>query len=320
MTRLVGAFALLLPVLAGAQTGPLEIRNGRFLNLPFLRPAPRGSVLLRGQKEWGIQFSLINDVRTAYGSDSVLRVSEDAEVAMLNLRYRQGLGNGLDATLEIPLLSRGGGVLDGFLDGYHRLLGLQGGARRGLAYGRSEIDVNDRRFGSATGIGDTTAALSWQATPRLVTRASVKLPTGDANRLFGSGRTDVAADAIYRLPMGPRMDLWGQLGAVHQGGSKALPGAIDWSHVASLTLEIRANTRDTYFGLWQSEDAALGTGAAMSDETHRVVSLGYRRRMSNSSSLEAWFMEDGDFLNYKAKWFSNLGPDVVFGLGLRYRF
>lgn len=320
MSRSIGALALLLPSLAVAQTGPLEIRNGRFLNLPFLRPSPRGPVLLRGEREWGAGLSLINDVRSAFSTNGKLRVREDAETALLNLRYRQGLGRGFDATLELPLLSRGGGILDGFLDGYHHLLGLRNTTREGVPYGRSEIIVNGRRYGSASGIGDLTASVAYQATPRLLTRASLKLPTGNAGDLFGSGRTDAALDVIYRVPLGPRIDLWSQLGAVAQGGATRLPNARRWSHVGSLTLELRPNTKDSFFGLYQSEDSGIRVGATLSDDPHRVVSLGYRRRVSSSSTLEAWFMEDGDFLNYKATWFANLGPDTVFGLGWRMRF
>ncbi|CAN5588513.1 hypothetical protein BH11ARM2_BH11ARM2_04180 [soil metagenome] len=306
--------------MVGAQTGPLEIRNGRFLNLPFLRPTPRGQVLLRGEREWGAGLSLINDVRSAYDANGVLRVREDAETELLTLKYRQGLGRGFDATLELPLLSRGGGILDAFLDGYHHLLGLRNTTREGVPYGRSEIIVDGRRFGSATGIGDLTAAVAYQVKPRLIARASLKLPTGDANRLFGSGRADIGLDAIYKVPLGPRIDLWGQFGGVAQGGASQLPGARNLVHVGSLTLELRPNNRDSFFGLYQTEESAILVGSPQSDEAHRVVSLGYRRKLSANSTLEAWFMEDGDFLNYKAKWFANLGPDTVFGFGWRMRF
>jgi len=321
--------ALLIPVLllgirvASAQDAPLEIRNLRALTIPFLRIDPRGEVLPRGEKQLTLDLSAANTMQRFPKSGPDVRVYEDYEIDRLLARYRIGLGHNLDATIDLPFVSRGGGVLDPLIDGYHKLVlgGLPGNPRTGVPYGRSDLFLAGQgNYGSAAGVGDISATITKQFSDRVLATIAVKLPTGNARQILGSGGFDAGIAAQYRLPLDNRWSLHGQLGFIAQGGSIELRSVRGLVHQAALALTYRANSRDTYIGQWQSEDSATVTGDGGSDSGHRLVSVGYRRRLSARQTFEAYFMEDGDWLNYRVPDFANLGPDFTLGIRLTTRF
>jgi hypothetical protein len=317
---------VLVALLAGSSVGfaqdfgPIETRIHRSISLPFLRLDPRRDVLGEGERRLSVGLTSANDIRRLQSGGRI--VAEDYEVERLLVRYRQGLRGAMDLTVDLPLMSRGGGFQDPLIDGWHKsVLGIRGNIREGTPYGRSEVIVpGSARFGSAAGIGDVSAVLSKGIDERLMAEVGVKLPTGDASRLLGSGAVDAAADLQWRVPVSRWFGLRLQGGLVFQGKAPRLARSRSVVDQEAVVLEYGPNSRDHWVLQWQSEASALETGVAQSDEAHRVLTLGYQRKLSDRQTLEAFFTEDGDWLNFRVPQLVNVGVDWTIGLRFVTRF
>ena len=282
----------LFPLLAQAQ-GPIETRNGQSASLVFLRLDPRGGLLAPGERSLSFSFLSANNLRF----ERTFR--EDQETERLAVRYGWGVARG-EWAVELPFLSRGGGFQDPLISGYHDLVGIHN-FRGSVPYGRVEERLGSSgSFGSATGLGDVVGTYSHPVGPQALWSVALKLPTGNAGGLLGSGGVDAGASYYQTWKLGPRWSLYGQLGLVLQGRPSRLDHARSIIDQESLAFEYRVNSRDRYVFQYQSEPSALVTGESFPDGPHRQLSLGYNRRLSGKDSLQAYFNEDGDFLNFDA--------------------
>lgn len=312
----------LAAVAAADDFGPLETRNLRSLSVPFLRIDPRPSVLGAGERTLSAGLTAANDIRKMY-QGGALKIDEDYEVDRLLLRYRMGLGKGFDATFDLPLLSRGGGILDPFIDAYHKIVlgGVQGNVRNGVPYGQSHVIIpGSGPYGSEAGIGDVSAWITKQLAPRWMATLAAKLPTGKASGLLGSGNVDGALAVQYDAPLGTRWSFFGQAGVVAQGRTTELQGTRGLVHQEALGFGWQPNSRDHWVIQWQGEASAIQTGVPGSDSTHRMLSVGFQRKLSDRRMLELFFSEDGDWLNYRVPELVNIAPDFTCGLRFVSRF
>ncbi len=141
-----------------------------------------------------------NTYARIHGAD-VLVLDGETWVTRLDLQHTWR--NGWHAALQVPVVShqRGGGT-DDFIEWYHDRMGLPQGNRKLRPSGLLEYRYNrgaERMFtlnDPTTGIGDvrvSAGAPLWrnQAATRAVDAvAGVEVPTGDPDRLLGSGSTD----------------------------------------------------------------------------------------------------------------------------------
>lgn len=144
----------------------------------------------------------INDtMRQDAGNESLVL---DGELWRLEVNLRYGVREGFDIGLSIPVLAHTGGIMDRPIWEWHELLGLTNSRRRPFAhdslrysYARGDrvlLDMTDRN----AGIGDVALTAGWrlwrsEARERVIgLQTAVKLPTGDEDRLRGSGSTDVS--------------------------------------------------------------------------------------------------------------------------------
>ncbi len=285
--------------------------------MPFLRLDPREWILVKGEKSISFSFSAANDIRKM-DVNGVQRINEDYENDVLRTRYRQGLGHGLDFTLDVPLVSRGGGFMDPIISAWHKLFDLTNNARTGAPYGQAFIQVPGAdTFRDAIGIGDVSLAISKELTPRLMSTVAVKLPTGNAHQILGSGNFDGAFDVQYKMPISHRWQMQLQAGLVGQGQATDLQSTRGLNPIGSLVLMHKANDYDSYVFQWQTESSGVTTGVGGSDSPHRTVSVGYQRRIGEHRMFEVYFTEDGDWANtYHVPELANIGPD--FTLGARF--
>ena len=306
------AIALLVASMSTASSdGPLQTRVMRSFSLVFMRFEPMGSILDKGQSEASLNWGCSNEYRSIFG------VLEDQETSRFGLSYRKGLKNLSELAIEVPYIIRSGGFLDPIIDWWHQsILGVDTPGRATTPYGRCEVALPGYHFGSANGLGDTRIRFSKQLSKHLICSVGVKLPTGNDGGLLGSGALDagVAVDANY--PLTNKLTVYGQLGWVAQGKATALPHSRDSIVQGALALELKVNSRDAWIFQWQGEDSAIVTGNPTSDSEHRILSLGYRRKLKTNRWLELYFSEDGDFLDYNAPAIANIGPD--FTIGARY--
>jgi len=212
--------------------GPPEIRDGHLLAQPRLTlPAaspwttPSGTWSADVSGLWANSFSWVQDVPGESPADR--RFLIDGEALLLDVTVRRGLGKDLDVGLRLPLLSRGGGLLDGFIDWWHRTFDLPNGNRPDFlrdafrVEGRTTAGVpfswNDA---TGVGLGNVEAEARWRVAdggpdgPSVALVGRVSLPTGTgpfAGNGFGGG-----GQLVLRAPLGRAFGLYGGAGFTAQ--------------------------------------------------------------------------------------------------------
>ncbi len=299
--------------------GPISTRNHRAIDLPFLRFDPHTGLVPFGHSEWDLSITSANDSRhlPAEGTPMVL---EDQETERLLVRYRKGLKCGNELSVELPLLSRGGGFMDSIIEEWHKnVLHWLDPFRSSQPYGQSNVQVPGSSFGSASGIGDLSVGSSRSLNRRLDGSIAAKLPTGDGHKLMGSGGLEGGIALKYRQALSGRWSLYGMLGLVAQSPGDALDSVRGLVHQEALTLTYQPNSLDNWIVQWQGEASAVVTGDPGSDSAQRVVTFGYQRKVSKGRMLELSFTEDRDLFSGNWEEGANIGPDFTIQIGYKIR-
>lgn len=127
----------------------------------------------------------------------------DGETYNATLIYQRGLGNGWQFGVVVPVVGHHSGVMDRFIEGWHDSFGLSNGDRElwpknRIHFSYSRDGVNEFVLDEGTsGLGDLQLQIAGplfntEGGGRWRWHASLELPTGDADRLLGSGSTDLA--------------------------------------------------------------------------------------------------------------------------------
>ena len=182
---------------------PFQSSNQSPLIRVFGLPAIGSAIVVPAGRFEG---TLTSDV-TNNSSSRYLRRQKQSVARRRDLPFqplsRYGIAPGFQIGIDIPYLANSGGFLDSFIEDFHGAFGLPSGnsqmtPRNRLLYqytrnGVTKVLVND----GSNGIGDIRLSGAWQLyyrgteAPRAVAlHASIKPPTGNSNRLFGSGSTD----------------------------------------------------------------------------------------------------------------------------------
>lgn len=246
----------------------------------------------------------------------------DGETHRAELRLRWGAAEALELGVNVPYLKQVAGGLDGFINDWHRTFGLPDGGRRqypdnrlhfSYSYaGQQRVDIHE----AGQGFGDVsvTAAyrLSQSPTRQLSLRSQLKLPTGEADRLLGSGSTDLAvalhgSDRTWFEQYG--IELHGDLGLLWMGRGKVLNELRrDWVAYGSSTLAWLYNDRvsfkvqlDAHTAFYNSALTELGSDSAQ-------LSLGGAVRIADNWAVDMAVSEDVVV---------DTAPDVVFLVGIK---
>jgi hypothetical protein len=195
--------------------GPLPLRNLQplqvlFLQLPFEDPQPTPP------GHWTVSFAIAEantfNVRTSTEEDSA--VVFDLELSRFALSARYGLLQRVEVGFELPFLLRWGGFLDGFIEGVEGAIGRLSAARDERPQNAVRFDLQRAgtvlfsRQDTAFGLSDvvlTAKTLLWPEDallPAIAMRVLLKLPTGNAARLLGSGETDLGLGLSVRKTLG----------------------------------------------------------------------------------------------------------------------
>jgi hypothetical protein len=317
----MSARRLCIPLLLGGVIGPaavgadpLAVRDQnpliRGLYLPL--PAPAAGPGDGWGAAAGLQWS--NTVNTGSTRREQLLVDEETAELDLTLLRSQGPWR-LRATL--PVITRGPGILDGFIADWHRFFGLPQGERPlrprnayAIEYlSSSGVAVNAPR-GTALGDlalegGRVLAAGSGHA---LALWAGLEAPTGDRAHLTGNGALDAAVWLEGSADLGTRVSLAGRAGASHLGGATPLPAertvgfgtvALSWHATSRLDGILQF---DGHSGAVRGTDLAFLRDAV-------TLTIGGRYRLRSGSMFEAGVIEDIEV---------DHSPDVTFHLGWRW--
>lgn len=171
----------------------------------------------------------------------------DAEVREARVTIGRAWSSGFAAQLELPYRYTGGGVLDEAIDGWHDLFNLPEGERAAMPTDRVRIyyeragaallDIGSSSSGLADASLDFGYSLHSTTATALAAWLSIKLPTGDADRLTGSGATDVSLALAGEHRLGESWSVFGQAAVTWLGEGDRLPrqqSDVAWSGLAGI--------------------------------------------------------------------------------------
>lgn len=304
---------------------PLQVSNQAPLavlcGLPTL---DRARLLADGEYEAGFRWDVANNY--TLGANGREQLLFDGESSRLALRLDRGLARGWEVGIEVPLIAHRQGHLDGFIEGWHDFFGLSQGGRDRAAddqleysYRRNSVTLLDQQQ-EETGLGDIRLLLSRQlynaGDSALALHASLELPSGDDDKLLGSGSTDLA----LWVSGDRRWQLSGQRLALHYGGGllvadsgellasqrRPLVGTatlgLSWSRWQRLALQLQLDAHSSLF-----EESGL----RQLNEASAQLALGGALALGEQTRLELAVVEDVAV---------DTAPDVTFHLGLSRRF
>lgn len=314
--------ALLIPVcaMADAIDEPLQLPNRQPLaQLHGLQPLRSAEVLADGVTSWRAAVDIANNfVRDETVHESLVL---DGESQRYELNFRRGLGAGLEIGVTLPWISYNGGIADNFIEDWHDGFGLPDGDRP--AFAARQLQFRYRRDGrellaferAESGIGDIQIHAVYRVAQRersaVALLGAVTLPSGDADKLTGSGEPGAAvALALTRnhpfdAPLTWTANIgaqWLPRGAVLGREQKQAVwfAATELSWAVARDWRLKAQLQ-AHSALYASDLTALGSDSLQ-------LLLGGSLRLSERWLLDAAIGEDIAV---------DTAPDVTFQLALR---
>jgi hypothetical protein len=165
------------------------------------------------------------------------RIRLDGETYRLALIWKRGITANWQVGIEVPLLAHRKGWMDGLIENWHDIFGFSNSdrdewSRNGLVYRYESADGKQVLVNRGEdGIGDLVLSLSHalytdaDSGGRLALHGSLKLPTGDADALLGSGAVDVAfwlSSEGQRIFWQWPLTIYGQAGLLLKGEADLL--------------------------------------------------------------------------------------------------
>ena len=307
--RVVSLVLLLMPAAAGAVDEQwFSFRNHNpFLQIYGLPPFQTATRVTDGESNYNISLDIANHADSDGTSNESALI--DGESYFFTYSVRHGLTPWLEVGLDLPLVAHANGVFDNLIERWHKILGVTNSNRSGPAnqlhfsFGSSRAAPYELTS-STIGLGDiqvTAAVPLWEAhepNRRVVTlRSSLKLPTGDAATLRGSGAID-ASFGLYASDMSTfakhNVSLTGFGGILFLGSGDVLPEiqkntvgfggvAATWQLTERLDLTTQLYAQSAYF---DSELSILG------DSSLQVAFGGIYRWPKHRLSLSFAVVED----------------------------
>ena len=306
------------------EAGLFQLRDQNPLVVAYGLPLPSLSDIPT-QKEWQGMFvyGLSNTLNTEGGaSDAPDYLLIDGETTVLDMQFLRGWGERWAIGLHVPLIRHGAGELDSFIQHYHDALDLPDGGRPRAPRDRIAFILRYKgkewvnQHEASSGIGDAGLLLAYQwfdkGGSKGALHAQLKLPTGNAGDLTGSGGIDFAnwLTAEYQLRTGWTVD--GYLGFVLLGKGDILPilqekqvifagAGLAWPFSSRLIFRLQA---DMHSGLYKKTGFRFLNDAV-------ILDLGGSLRLTDQFVLDIAVGEDI---------LPGASPDVSFNTALRFQW
>ncbi|MBF0508485.1 MAG: DUF3187 family protein [Deltaproteobacteria bacterium] len=307
---------------AESELGPLQVKNQFPPHLMFLTPLPESPKLLpqgKFQVSAGVDYSSVFVDESSRNWTALI----DMEMLALRLSATYGLWDRVNLSLHGVWISMNSGFLDGFLEEYHNAFGFPN-------YGRERRPKNEfayylrkngqdwfRPQSGGVYFADSTAEAKFALLEEKQTgfftgslAYTVKLPTGDYERGYGSGRADhglflltqsrVSSFVIHFSP-----------GVILLTDPVTLGPAVPVRNLYSAVLGLEYLLNDSWNLLAQLNyyRSPFGdTGIKQLDDDSLELAVGFTCRLTPQTGLEFAFCED----------LSNSAPD--FNVHLRVNF
>ena len=293
---------------------PLPTRNQNPLLAPYGLPYTLPSRLPpAGGHAIGLSLNWANaaNIETA-GTDEF---TIDGESQDVRLRYEGAIGPRFAWLGELAWRNLSGGSLDHVIEQWHSLFGLPNGSRKHLPqddllieYRRDDTELF-RVDQDASGLADIPIALGYQVASSgrsaLAAWLTVKLPTGDADKLTGSGATDVAVSLAGQTQLAEHWQLFGQVDATWLGTGEILAdlqknyvwsalAGVSWNawRTLDLTVQFAANS-----SVFDAESTNLaGDAVVLSFGGSYRTSGGWRWDIGMSEDVQVDASPDANFI------------------------
>ncbi|MDT8282216.1 MAG: DUF3187 family protein [Gammaproteobacteria bacterium] len=197
-----GAPAIADSELRPVDYNPFETRDQNLFNLIHGQALPTNAHLLtKGQGLWSSGLNITNTVNIESSTNENIYL--DYEAYRFNFSYQYGLNENWNLKIDVPLVHQSGGTFDGAINDWHDFWGLPDGQRPSVEnnqydirysyQSQSSIDLNE----SSSTLGDIQLAVAHSVLTSDRTSislwGSVKLPTGNEDKLTSNGATDISA-------------------------------------------------------------------------------------------------------------------------------
>jgi hypothetical protein len=278
----VGAF---LPILVRADSEPLAIRDLDPLLAGYeLPPALPSSAAKLGSSQFNVQYDISNTSLSQSGSNESRseQVIADGEIHRWQFTLSHALSDRFTFRAELPYQSISGGSLDSFIEDFHRMFSLPNGNRAGWPRDRLFIRYSDQgqvvyqHSENNGGFGDISLRAGWHFKNDTKRTASLwfslKLPTGNAQQLAGSGSLDAALSLAAGQTLGASLTSYEQVSISLLGSGKRMQDqqrTFVWSGTAGITwsmttrLSVLAQV-DAHTRVFDSSTRLLGNSVQLS--------------------------------------------------------
>ncbi len=289
--------------------------------LPATAPA---QIVPQDRSEVSLRMDLASNCSLSSNKSETILL--DSETTRLALTIKHSLGHELEIGMEIPYVFHNGGFLDDFIRNFHETFGMPTGDREAVDddqvnyYYAKESDTQLDIDSSQDGLGDLRFMGAWQVWRQeqkkamdLAVRLSLKLPTGDADKLTGSGSTDLALWlSAAKSNQAHSLALSGSAGILllsdgdvleEQQNNSVLFGSVGvgWQAFEHVALKVQLDCHTSFYD--ESDLRELG-------ESVQLV-FGGTVDITEDTALDLAMSEDI---------MVDTSPDVVFHLALRTRF
>jgi Protein of unknown function (DUF3187) len=308
----------------GADMGPLHARQRYPLYLMFLTPAPDSPGLI---EKGGLGTSLSIDYTSIYIDETTAEWSAlmDMEMTVVDLCLTYGLTRRVNISLSLPWIGMNDGFLDNALADYHGLFGFPN-------YGKEDGPVDefgyhitrndDAWFDAQSGglhLGDSVVSAKIQLINEKGPKGfasslllALKLPTGDEDHGFGSGRFDQGLILLNQYRMTPLI-LYLNPGFVFLSDPDTQGADIHVDDMLTLLagMEFRVNDTCSLMGQFNFVTSPFhNTGIGQMDQDSLELALGFAISLLDDMIFEFAFSED----------LTRTAPDFTVHGGIRYEF
>lgn len=297
---------------------PFAVRNlNPFIGVYGIAAMHSPEVVAPRQHGFNIVVDAASHFTDARNQSESVRI--DGETYRLAFRFSRGLTNDWEAGIEVPVVSHSGGFMDGFINQWHDTFGLP-------TLGRDRVENNQLAFSyvrndrslvsvhsSSTGLGDILLfagkTLKSAEDFAVTMRAQLKLPSGDADRLLGSGGTDFSVSAMASQRWGKAWMGALQIGAGYLETGDVLPelqknwvgfgtAYIGWRTFRSFALKLQL---DVHSSVYENSNIDQLTDAAYQ------LTVGGSVKAGRSTNIDFGVVED------------EINPDISSDIGFQLR-
>lgn len=308
-----------------AEMGPLHAQQRYPLYHMFLTPEPDSPRLIeKGRFVTALSIDYtsiyINEAREEWSA------LMDMEMTVLDLSVTYGITNRLNISLSLPWISQNDGFLDGPLEAYHGYFGFPN-------YGKEDgpvdefgyhIAVDDEAWFEARPgglhLGDSVVSIKMRLLQAVRHHqglassllAALKIPTGDEDRGFGSGRFDQGLILLNQYRLSPLI-LYLNPGIVWLSDPETQGADIHVNDMMTLLAGLEYKVSDTWSLMGQFNFVTSpfhDTGIAQMDQDSLELALGFAVSLGGDMVFEFAFSED----------LTRTAPDFTVHGALRYEF